>query len=114
MSECMTPAAGSRSSVRIHTPARKSRKPAVDVALGGAAVVGLAPLVVADPQRHEPRDEEEPGGDREVERDLERGRDVDEDLAGDRRVVVPAGDLRRDARRPARRRAARKPMSRTS
>ena len=70
----------------------------VDVALVGAPVVRLAPLVVADPERHEPRDEEEPGGDREVERDLERGRDVDEDLTRDPRVVVPSGDLRGDAR----------------
>ena len=70
----------------------------VDVAAVGAAVVGLAPLVVADPQRREPGGDEQPGRHHHVERDLEPGRDVDEHLAGDRRVVVPARDLRGEAR----------------
>ena len=52
-----------------------------------APVVGRAALVVADAQRREPRDDEQHHRDRRVERDLQRGRDVGEHLALDRRVV---------------------------
>ena len=67
---------------------------ALRVLAGGAAVVGAAALVVADPQRREPRDDQQHRRDRGVERDLERGRHVDEDRALDRRRVVPVRDRR--------------------
>ena len=82
---------------RAHPDSRSEvAQAAVHVALGRAPVVRLAALVVADPQRHEPRHDEQPGCHREVERNLERGRDVDEDFARHARVVVPPGELRRE------------------
>jgi hypothetical protein len=45
----------------------------------------------------EPRHDQQHGGDGAVERDLQRGRDVPEDLALDGRVIVPARDRGHDA-----------------
>ena len=56
----------------------------LDVLARRAPVVGEPALLVLHPQRREPRDDEQHRGDGGVERDLHRGRDVDEHLALDR------------------------------
>ena len=99
MRECIKPAAGSRSSVCIHTPARKSAQPPMDVALGGAAVVGLATLVVADAEAHQPRTHEEHHRDARVEGPVHTVGHVHEVVPGDLRVLGPFGDPRCQARR---------------
>src|SRR5690606_35947656 len=63
-------------------------------------VVGRAPLPVADPLGEVDRSRDDQHRRDDVERGLERARDVPEDLAVDRRVVVPlqqgGGDARDD------------------
>ena len=70
----------------------------VEVALGGAAVVGRAPLVVLHPLAHQPRADEQHDRGGDVEGPVDGVGDAAERLARDRRVVVPLGDLRGDAR----------------
>ena len=82
---------------------------AVHVALGGAAVVGRAALVVAHPQAHQPRADEQHDRGGGVEGPVDGVGDVDERLARDRRVVVPLGDAgERCPRRACRARRARR------
>ena len=66
-----------------HAGAEVAHAP-VEVALGGAAVVGRAPLVVADPQAHQPRADEQHHRGGDVERPVDGVGDVAERLAGDR------------------------------
>ena len=61
--------------------------PAVQVALGGAAVVGRAPLVVADPLADQPRADEQHDRGGRVERPVHGVGHAAERLAGDARSV---------------------------
>ena len=63
-----------------------------------AAVVGPAPLPVLHPVGEQDRPVHQQHGDDRVEGDLQRGGNVAEHLAGDRAVVVEAGDAGHDAR----------------
>ena len=67
----------------------------------GAAVVGPAPLPVLDPVGEQDGPVHQQHGDDRVEGDLQRRGNVAEYLAGDRAVVVEAGDARHDARQAA-------------
>ena len=70
----------------------------VEVALGGAAVVGRAPLVVLDPLAHQPRADEQHDRRGDVEGPVDGVGDAAEGLTRDDRVVLPLGDPRCDAR----------------
>ena len=74
-----------------HAGAEVAHAP-VEVLLGGAPVVGRAALVVADPQAHQPRADEQHRGRGHVERPVDRVGHVDERLPRDARVIAPLGE----------------------
>ena len=87
----MIPAAGSRSSVCMYTPARKSFRRRPTFLRGGLAVVGRPALPVPHPLAEQHRPVEDEHGEHGVEDELPHARDVLEDRALHGAVVMPLG-----------------------
>ena len=94
----MHDAGGGVAQQRLHPhPGPEVLEAILGVGLGGAAVVGLAPLPVPDPVGGQLAHHHGGDGHRHVEQNLDGGGDVAEDLPADGGFVVPPDDGGGDA-----------------